>query len=99
MLRPARSRDIHEPSHPVLLTGPDACTRQGLSMDRPGAAFAHLARLIAVLGARVQLWSRRRSERHTVRDLDDRGLRDLGLNRSDVEREELGWFWDRRERR
>lgn len=40
-------------------------------------------------------WRSRASERHVLRSLDDRMLRDVGLSRADVERELRKPFWDR----
>ena len=40
-----------------------------------------------------RLWRARRQERHVFAQLDERGLRDLGLSRWDVERELKRPFW------
>jgi uncharacterized protein YjiS (DUF1127 family) len=39
-------------------------------------------------------WRSRASERHVLRSLDDRMLRDVGLSRADIERELRKPFWN-----
>jgi uncharacterized protein YjiS (DUF1127 family) len=38
-------------------------------------------------------WSERSRERHVLAELDDRALHDIGLSRSEVEREAAKPFW------
>lgn len=40
-------------------------------------------------------WRARAAERHTLRSLDDRMLKDVGLSRADLERELHKSFWQR----
>lgn len=40
-------------------------------------------------------WRARAAERHVLRSLDDRMLRDVGISRADVERELHKPFWHR----
>ena len=42
-------------------------------------------------------WLERMRERRDLAELDDRMLRDIGLNRADVERETSQWFWQLRD--
>jgi uncharacterized protein YjiS (DUF1127 family) len=49
--------------------------------------------LLAVFATLLR-WDQIARERRSLRALDDRALRDLGLTRTDVEREALRPFWD-----
>ena len=49
------------------------------------------AALYSVSGGSFQPWA----ERHIMRSLDERMLRDVGLSRADIERELLKPFWER----
>jgi len=53
------------------------------------------ALLLLASGAVVALvrWQARARERRVLRWMDDRALRDVGLNRADVERESGRSFW------
>ena len=44
----------------------------------------------------IERWRRRGRDRRTLAGLDDRALRDLGLDRADVETESTQSFWRRR---
>jgi uncharacterized protein YjiS (DUF1127 family) len=66
---------------------------------RVSAGLVHAARradhgLARALEA-VFEWRARSAERHIMRSLDDRMLRDVGLSRADIERELLKPFWER----
>jgi uncharacterized protein YjiS (DUF1127 family) len=50
-------------------------------------------RLLPTLLSRFRGWRQRARGRHLLRQLDDRMLRDVGLTRSDVERECNKHFW------
>jgi uncharacterized protein YjiS (DUF1127 family) len=55
----------------------------------PGAA----RRLLLNLLSRFMSWRERARSRHLLLQLDDRMLRDVGLSRSDVDRECAKHFW------
>ncbi len=48
------------------------------------------------LGRWVERWRSRRRDRHTLAGLDDHALRDLGLDRADVETESTLSYWRQR---
>jgi uncharacterized protein YjiS (DUF1127 family) len=50
-------------------------------------------RLLPTLLSRFRDWRERARGRHLLQQLDDRMLRDVGLTRSDVERECNKHFW------
>jgi uncharacterized protein YjiS (DUF1127 family) len=50
-------------------------------------------RLLPTLMGRFRSWRERARGRHLLQQLDDRMLRDVGLTRSDVERECNKHFW------
>jgi uncharacterized protein YjiS (DUF1127 family) len=50
-------------------------------------------RLLSNLLSRFQGWRERARGRHLLQHLDDRMLRDVGLSRSDVDRECNKHFW------
>ena len=52
-------------------------------------------RLLTNLLSQVVQWQERARSRHLLRQLDDRMLRDVGLNRCDVDRECAKHFWQR----
>jgi uncharacterized protein YjiS (DUF1127 family) len=45
--------------------------------------------------SKVVQWQERARSRHLLQQLDDRMLRDVGLSRSDVDRECAKHFWQR----
>lgn len=66
---------------------------------RISAGLVHAARLVdrgllRVLDL-VFEWRARAAERHVMRSLDDRMLRDVGISRADLERELRRPLWDR----
>lgn len=67
----------------VIPTDEAARRRHGRPLPGLLAVFATLLR-----------WDQVARERRSLRALDDRALRDLGLTRADVEREALRPFWD-----
>ena len=67
--------------------------KQPLIVSRSLAARGHREPLLARIFGRLIVWHERQSQRHRLRDLDERALRDLGLTRSDVEREARKPFW------
>ena len=52
-----------------------------------------LARGLARLAALSALWSERARTRRALRDLPDHRLADIGISRTDAERESLKRFW------
>jgi uncharacterized protein YjiS (DUF1127 family) len=52
-------------------------------------------RLLTNLVSQVVQWQERARSRHLLQQLDDRMLRDVGLSRSDVDRECAKHFWQR----
>jgi uncharacterized protein YjiS (DUF1127 family) len=52
-------------------------------------------RLLTNLVSQVAQWQERAMSRRLLRQLDDRMLRDVGLNRCDVDRECTKHFWQR----
>ena len=50
-------------------------------------------RFLPTLLSRFRGWRERARGRHLLQQLDDRMLRDVGLTRSDVERECANHFW------
>jgi uncharacterized protein YjiS (DUF1127 family) len=52
-------------------------------------------RLLTNLMSKVVQWQERARSRHLLQQLDDRMLRDVGLSRSDVDRECAKHFWQR----
>ncbi|MCA0940892.1 DUF1127 domain-containing protein [Yangia mangrovi] len=61
-----------------------------LDAQKPLPPFAALALRVAVVSAQ---WSERRRTRLALTDLDDRLLRDVGLERSAALREARRMFW------
>lgn len=49
---------------------------------------------LIILANRVLLWQELARERRHLHSLDDHMLKDMGLSRSDVEREAARPFWD-----
>ena len=58
------------------------------------SAPAWLGGLIVAAVDRLLLWHEVARQRHALRKLDDRMLRDIGVSQADVERECLRPFWD-----
>ena len=50
-------------------------------------------RIDCALLSRFRAWRERARSRHLLLQLDDRMLRDVGLTRSDVDRECAKYFW------
>jgi uncharacterized protein YjiS (DUF1127 family) len=51
-----------------------------------------LAGVPARLGEAVALWRQSSRDRYSLGSLNDRALRDMGLDRASVENESLTWF-------
>ena len=49
--------------------------------------------LLARLFGRLIIWNERQRQRYRLQDLDDRDLQDIGLTRSEVDRERRKPFW------
>lgn len=64
-----------------------AIGRSGIVRQRPSRPF--FARLIKLL----QTFQQRSIQRRELRSLDERGLRDIGLTRADVDHEASKPFW------
>ena len=54
--------------------------------------FIMLAGVPARLGEAVALWRQSSRDRHWLANLNDRALRDMGLDRASVENESPTWF-------
>ena len=52
-----------------------------------------LAGVPARLGEAVALWRQSSRDRYSLGNLNDRALRDIGLDRASVEQESSMWFW------
>jgi uncharacterized protein YjiS (DUF1127 family) len=63
-------------------------------LEASGAAAS--PRFFSQLVGHLVTWRQRARSRHLLRRLDDRMLRDVGLSRSDVERECAKHFWQHR---
>ena len=67
--------------------------RPTLIVSRGFQGGAHRGTLPARLFGKLIVWNERQRQRHQLRDLDDRDLLDIGLTRSEVEREYRKPFW------
>lgn len=67
--------------------------RRPLIAARACAGPARRGSLLARLFGRLIVWSERQRERHKLGELDERALRDIGLSRTDIERESRKPFW------
>ena len=52
-----------------------------------------VSRLLITCAACLALWSMRHKSRQVLSELDDFQLNDIGLSRSDVEKESIKRFW------
>ena len=59
---------------------------------RASRFFIMLAGVPARLAEAVTSWRRSSRDRHSLRNLNDRALRDMGLDRASVENESPTWF-------
>jgi uncharacterized protein YjiS (DUF1127 family) len=73
-------------------------TRGTVSLDRPtfGGVIARVQALPANVWRTLIVWQDRARQRHQLASLDDHLLRDMGLDRADVERETALPFWRER---
>ena len=60
---------------------------------RAARFFILLAGLPGRLAEAVALWRQSARDQDSLVNLNDRALRDIGLDRSSVERESSMWFW------
>lgn len=58
-------------------------------------ARARRGSFLARLFGRLIAWNERQRQRYRLQDLDDRDLQDIGLTRSEVDRERRKTFWQR----
>jgi uncharacterized protein YjiS (DUF1127 family) len=80
------------PERPFDVTGP-LRTPGHLLEDLAATPTGGLARRLRRLSAAAALWHARWQQRRQLRRLDDRLLRDIGLDRADVRRELGKPFW------
>ena len=59
---------------------------------RTARLFIMLAGVPARLGEAVALWRQNAHDRRSLASLNERALRDMGLNRAEVENESPTWF-------
>jgi uncharacterized protein YjiS (DUF1127 family) len=83
-------------SSPSLLNGPSPQSRKGsLRQSALGVDFTLerlRSRLETIVGKVIE-WKRRIEERRELMTLDDRMLHDIGLSRTDAEKEARKPFW------
>jgi uncharacterized protein YjiS (DUF1127 family) len=68
-------------------------SRRRFILPSPRRSFFVPAGIAAACFDALLLWQERARQRHHLRELDDRMLRDLGLSRADIEREATKPFW------
>jgi uncharacterized protein YjiS (DUF1127 family) len=73
-----------------MLTTTHPCTRK---TQQSKSIRQNVLSLLARSLATLHLWQQRRHGRRDLRGLDDRMLRDIGLNRAEAEREARKPFW------
>jgi uncharacterized protein YjiS (DUF1127 family) len=85
-----------------------AITRERIARRKPGrhgpepnswerhVARSFLGRILNRLVSLLASWHRRRRDRRLVASLDDRALRDLGIDRSMVDNDSILPFWRQR---
>jgi uncharacterized protein YjiS (DUF1127 family) len=71
----------------------DCIDTKSLFQLRNARGAAAPRRLLSNLLSRFRGWRERARSRHLLLQLDDRMLRDVGLSRSDVDRECAKHFW------
>jgi len=76
-------------SHPAAMTGRPADTSVDRKATRPEARESAVERLIRTL----ILWHHRSRSRAALKQLDDRLLRDVGLDRGSAEKAARKPFW------
>lgn len=73
---------------------PDICCQDFNVASRPEPALSRLVHAASKIFSRINAMRRTAAQRHDLRDLDDRTLRDIGVSRADVERVIGRHFWD-----
>lgn len=64
----------------------------GAAPKSPGA-FARVRRNVAKLLEKLAIWQERTGQRHTLSELNEHMLKDIGVSRSDAFREARKPFW------
>ncbi len=67
--------------------------RRPLIAARPLRLHAGPGALLARLFGLLILWNERQRQRHRLQEMSDRELKDIGLTRSELERERRKPFW------
>ena len=70
------------------------CSPSLIPSDRTPLGLGRFAHLASDMLERLREMRRVALQRRDLRDLDDRTLRDIGVSRSDVQREAGRHFWD-----
>ena len=79
---------------PAILQLNDGRRRRALRLTgRAARFFTVLAGVPARLAEAVALWRQSARDQDSLANLDDRALRDIGLDRASVEQESSMWFW------
>jgi len=79
---------------PAILQLRDGRLKRALGpAGRAARFFILLAGLPARLAEAVALWRQSARDQDSLANLDDRALRDIGLDRAWVEQESSMWFW------
>ncbi|MFA5122148.1 DUF1127 domain-containing protein [Zavarzinia sp.] len=82
--------DCMETNSPVL--SPAAAAAETVMVVKANGR-ATVWGLVAKAMMTLLTWQRRLAERHHIREMDDRMLRDIGLSRADIEGEATKPFW------
>lgn len=72
----------------------NAIEHNGTTLDtRLQAGTESVAASLAATWEQVRVWHRRARSRRALAVMNDRMLRDIGVNRAEARREAAKWFW------